>query len=212
MSRLPHLALLILLSLSAGGCCINHLFGGVVYYSPQNSLVFPSAGSSSRYETYDIELSFIPDARLITEDTSPHWDLGRHAVAAGEDRVILIERTTSYPDLDEDGIPIVGTMRQRKTERVWITIPKDTPLSKSLRIEELEQQFLTGYDVGLHDDKGFFKGPHLMKGFVNVIDEQCGMMVVIFDIEVRPNRPFQAENWKVEGKQTLRKSERMQVK
>ncbi len=37
------------------------------------------------------------------------------------------------------------------------------------------------------------------------------MWVVVFDIEVRPNRPFQAEQWKIEGKHTGRRSKTFMV-
>jgi hypothetical protein len=155
-------------------------------------------------DQYRLEMEFLSNVSLVSEDTSPWWDLGRHAYKKGTDRLIVIGRTTSYADKNEDNEPIEGTLRDRKLERVWITIPSDVPLGKALKLEELEVQFLTGYDVNNLDSKGFFKGPHLMKGFVNLIDEGPDKVSVVFDIEIRPNRPFQAENWKVEGKHTIK--------
>lgn len=204
MSRLFKLALLVAFALDAGGCCM---------FLPSPFDLFRNVTVAKQgQDQFRIDLTFVPDAQLATEDTSPWWDLGRHAAAKGDDRLLVITRTTSYADKDENDREIIGTLRDRKVERVWLTIPAGTPLGKTLKLEDLEVQFLTGYEVNLLDGKGYFKGPHLMKGYVNAIEEQCGMLVALFDIEVRPNRPFQAENWKLEGKHTLRKSETIQVK
>lgn len=154
-------------------------------------------------DQYRLEMEFLPNARMVREDTSPWWDLGRMAFAEGTDRIIILGRTTSYADKDEDYEPIPGTMRDRKLERVWITIRSDVPLGKSQKLEDMEIEFLTGYDVNNLDSKGFFNGPALMKGFINLVEESPDNVVVIFDLEVRPNKPFQAENWKVEGKHTI---------
>lgn len=154
-------------------------------------------------DRYRVEMEYLPGAQMVREDTSPTWELGRQAFIAGTDRIIVIGRTTSYADKDEDGKPLPGTDRDRKLERVWITIKSDIPLGKALRVEDLELEYQTGYDVNNLDSKGFFNGPALMKGYVNLVEEGPDKVVVIFDLEVRPNKPFQAENWKVEGKHTI---------
>lgn len=160
-------------------------------------------GTGPATDEYSVDMEFIPAAQLVSEDTSPWWDLGRHAFSGGTDRLLVIGRTTAYADKDEDHEAIPGTMRDRKLERVWITIPSDIPLGKAMKLEELETDKITGYDVNNLDSKGFFKGPHLMKGFVNLVKEGPDEVVVIFDVEIRPNRPFQAENWKIEGKHVI---------
>lgn len=154
-------------------------------------------------DRYRIEMEFLPGAQMVREDTSPTWELGRQAFVPGTDRIIVIGRTTSYADKDEDGKPLAGTDRDRKLERVWITIKTDVPLGKALKMEDLELEYQTGYDVNNLDSKGFFNGPALMKGYVNLVEEGPDKVVVIFDLEVRPNKPFQAENWKIEGKHTI---------
>jgi len=154
-------------------------------------------------DQYRLEMEFLPNARMVREDTSPWWDLGRMAFVEGTDRIIILGRTTSYADKDEDYNPIPGTMRDRKLERVWITIRSDVPLGKAQKLEDMEIEFLTGYDVNNLDSKGFFNGPALMKGFINLVEESPDKVVVVFDLEVRPNKPFQAENWKIEGKHTI---------
>ncbi len=154
-------------------------------------------------DQYRLEMEFLPNARMVREDTSPWWDLGRMAFVEGTDRIIILGRTTSYADKDEDHEPIPDTMRDRKLERVWVTIRSDIPLGKAQKLEDMEIEFLTGYDVNNLDSKGFFNGPALMKGFINLVEESPDNVVVIFDMEVRPNKPFQAENWKIEGKHTI---------
>ncbi len=154
-------------------------------------------------DQYKVEMEFLPQAQMVKEETTPHWDLGRRAFKPGEDRIIVIGRTTSYADKDEDGKPIDGTMRPRKLERVWINIRPDIPLGKAQKLEDLETVFLIGYDVNNLDEKGFFNGPALTKGFVNLIEEGPDKVVVILDMEVRPNRPFQAENWFLQGQFTI---------
>ena len=132
----------------------------------------------------------------------PYWELGRTAFKRGTDRLIVIGRTTSYAKKDgKDVIP--GTLEPRKLERVWIQIPGETPLGKALKLEDLEFTHLTSYDINNLDGKGFFNGPNLMKGYIVLLEQDANKAVVQFDIEVRPNKPFQAENWFVKGQLDL---------
>ena len=151
-------------------------------------------------DTYEVEMEFLPNARLVKEDTSPHWDLGRHAFVKGTDRIVVVTRITSYLDKTEDGKPIVGTERRRKAERVWITIPGDLPLGQAFKLEEIEDLHITGYDVTNLDGKGYFLGPALLKGYVRLDAVNDERAVITFDMEVRPGmRAFPANNWSVIG-------------
>ena len=171
--------------------------GGVSYILPLAPRDF-----GAHTDQYDIKYEFIPDAQRVTEDCSPYWELGRTAFKRGTDRIIVIGRTTSYAKKDgKDVVP--GTLEPRKLERVWIQIPGETPLGKALKLEELEFTHLTSYDINNLDGKGFFNGPNLMKGYIVLLEQDANKAVVQFDIEVRPNKPFQAENWFVKGQLEL---------
>lgn len=155
--------------------------------------------TGARTDQYRKDMEFIPNATIVTEDASPVWELGRHAFQKGTDHLVVVGRYTAYSDKNDDHEPIEGTMRDRKLERVWISIPGDTEMGKAFKLEQLEDEFLTGYDVNNLDGKGAFVGPHLLKGFINLIEVRDDVAVVKFDVEVRPNKPFQAENWKIIG-------------
>jgi hypothetical protein len=179
--------LVLLASFSFGGCGYDF----IVPISIQNN--------GPKTDQYRMVMEYVPNANITKEDASPIWDLGRHAFKKGADRLVVIGRYTSYADKDDSDNPLPGTVRDRKLERVWITIPGDMELGKSMKLEELADEFYTGYDVNNLDGKGSFVGPYMIKGFMNLIEVTETKATVKFDIEIRPNRPFQAENWKVTG-------------
>ncbi len=171
--------------------------GGVSYILPLAPRDF-----GAHTDQYDIKYEFIPDAQRVTEDCSPYWELGRTAFKRGTDRLIVIGRTTSYAKKDGKEV-IPGTLEPRKLERVWIQVPGETPLGKAMKLEDLEFTHLTSYDINNLDGKGFFNGPNLMKGYIVLLEQDANKAVIQFDIEVRPNKPFQAENWFVKGQLEL---------
>lgn len=170
------------------------------------SYVFPptiqDTGAST--DQYVVEFEYVPDAQMVTEDISPVWDLGRHAFKRGTDRILIISRTTSYSDKDEDYDVIAGTMRERRRERAWITIPGDVPLGKAIKLEDIEKEFYTGFDVNNLDGNGPLNSTALMKGYVKMTSLTETEATFELHIEIRPNRPFQGKDWVIQGEEAVK--------
>lgn len=170
------------------------------------SYVFPptiqDTGAST--DQYAVEFEYVPDAQMVTEDISPVWDLGRHAFKRGTDRILIISRTTSYSEKDEDYDVIPGTMRERRRERAWITIPGDVPLGKAVKLEDIEKEFYTGFDVNNLDGKGPLNSTALMKGYVKMTSLTETGATFELHIEIRPNRPFRGKDWIIQGEEAVK--------
>ncbi|MEX2215450.1 MAG: hypothetical protein WD768_15055 [Phycisphaeraceae bacterium] len=155
-------------------------------------------------DTYEVEMEYLPNARLVHEDTSPHWPLGRHAFVKGTDRIVVVTRITSYFDKSNMGKPVAGSDRRRKAERVWITIPGELPLGQAFKLEDIEDLHITGYDVSNLDTKGYFLGPALLLGYIRLDAVNDDRVLVHFDMQVRPGmRAFPANDWAVVGEHKI---------
>jgi hypothetical protein len=148
-----------------------------VYYPDK---VDPWRSSTDR----DIEL--VSDAVLAKENTSPEWQLGRYVYKRGSDRLLVIANITSWPDKREDGDPL--RQKQRITERVWITIPQNTPVGKTLQIEKLEEAFLAGYDVAETGSTGFYIMPNRLLGTITILEERPNEVLMSIDVVCEPER------------------------
>jgi hypothetical protein len=140
------------------------------------------------------ELELVPSAKLTKEDTSPDWPLGREAFVRGDDRLLVISRITSWARPREDEkAPIVRD--DHILERVWVTVPAGTPLGKQLKVEDLLDRFLVGYDVGLIG-QGIYIEPYRALGTVTLIEEKPNMVIANVDVVVEPQRH---PSWRVRG-------------
>lgn len=155
-------------------------------------------------DQYELEFELVPDAQMVSEDISPIWDLGRNAFKRGTDRLLVISRTTSYSDKDEDYKVIPGTLRERRRERAWIQIPGDIQVGKAIKLEELEKEFLTGFDVNNLNGNGPLNSTALMKGYIVFESITETEAKINMHIEIRPNRPFLGKDWNVKGVQTVK--------
>lgn len=160
-------------------------------------LVVPPSKPTNR--VYAVTFHIVRNAKIINVDISPAWDLGRVGLEAGEDDVLHIARTTSSPDVDENENPIARTMKDRKVEHVWITIPANTKNDQVLKAQSLEEEFLTAFEVDNLDGKGRLNSTALMKGWIRKRIESDTSTVFDLGLEVRPNRPFNGTDWEVNG-------------
>lgn len=162
--------------------------------------VWQSKGKPSLAKTRE-EVELVRNAALAKESTQPVWDLGRYAFVPGEDRLLVVTRITSWPDANDPNLPNVKDptlpqpeYKDRRIERVWIVIPKDTPIGHEIKLDELEANFLVGYDAGDVGD-GFYAQPNKLLGSV-IIKEDTGDHVVL-DIDV-VSEPQRMSSWRVE--------------
>ncbi|MCC7192774.1 MAG: hypothetical protein IT444_08345 [Phycisphaeraceae bacterium] len=162
--------------------------------------VWQSKGKPSLAKTRE-EVELVRNAALAKESTQPVWDLGRYAFVPGEDRLLVVTRITSWPDANDPNLPNIKDpslpqpeYKDRRIERVWIVIPKDTPIGHEIKLDELEANFLVGYDAGDVGD-GFYAQPNKLLGSV-IIKEDTGDHVVL-DIDV-VSEPQRMSSWRVE--------------
>lgn len=160
--------------------------------------VLPPNGPSNLH-IYTVTCHIIRNAEIINIDISPAWDLGRVGLKTGKDDVLHIARTTSSPDVDENGEAIADTMKDRKVEHVWITIPVNTKKDQVLKAQSLEEDFLTAFEVDNLDGKGRLNSTALLKGWIRKRIESDASTVFDFGLDVRPNRPFNGKDWEVRG-------------
>ncbi len=158
---------------------------------------YPLSTPTLEHHTYKITVHVIRNTKMNTTDISPTWDLGRVALENGDDDVLHITRTTSVPDTDERGEAIPGTMKDRKVEHVWITIPAGTEIDQPLKVQTLEEAFLTNYEVDNLDGKGRLISTALLKGVIRQHLEGDTSTQYDITIEVHPNRPFKGDTWKL---------------
>jgi hypothetical protein len=194
--------------INASGCCVvTYLFDPPSFTSWLSGL--PEGRTADR-DVYGIDFVHLTDIRMVIEDTTPRWDLGRWGAASGKDHLLVITRTTAYSDKDENLAVIPGTLRDRKIERLWITLPAPLAWGKIMKLEDLSDGGDLGFEVNNLDTKGYFRGPVLVKGIICPVAERCGMMVAQFDLEVRPTRPFRNEPWHVKGEFTIPRSKEVE--
>ena len=148
------------------------------------------------------EAEYIPNASLVREDTTPHWQLGRYAFKRGADRLLVISRITSVSDkkgkkpVKRDG---VISRHDRMIERVWILLPMGTQVGQEMKLEQLEQKFLVGYDAGQFDH-GIYVQPNRVLGTVTIFEETTGTIGVDIDMLVAPQK---MPSWAYEQSITL---------
>jgi len=156
-----------------------------------SSMPSPSDSSNS---TERVELELIPNAKLVREDTSPRWPLGRYAFDRGVDRLLVISRITALRP-SELGSNQKQAKRDFTLERVWLTIPYGTEMGQELKLEDLEQEFLAGYDAGRLGD-GAFLQPNRLRGYVRLLERKDDVVVADLNVLVEPQR---LPTWSVRG-------------
>ncbi len=142
--------------------------------------------------TYRYEAELIPNAEFMRDNTSPDWQLGRYTFKRGADRLLVISRITT---LDQQ-LP-EGEKRKRNTpteridaviERVWITLPLGTPIGQVLMLEELEDEFLIGYDEWDIDSGNYYIQPNKIYGKLTIIEDGTDEMIISANMRVEPDR------------------------
>lgn len=135
---------------------------------------------------FRIESEWVPSARLVKEDMTPRWQLGRYAFVPGGDNLLVLSRIMSVPARNKDEkIDPSQPRRETKLERVWLVLPRDLPTGVPVKIERMERVFLTGYDLGELDDTQFIH-PNRMLGQLTVVEYGQEKVTVIVNINVRP--------------------------
>lgn len=155
--------------------------------------VAPSSAESRQ------EFEVVSNAQLKRQDTRPRWPLGTFVYKKGVDRLLVISNITSYQqrkDEDPDSAA-TGPRFDKWVERVWITIPFDTPVGKSLDLNRLEQDHLVGYDRGDVEEGAMLIHPQRVLGRVTILEERDDAVVVDLDLSVTI-RSF--PGWKVKTK------------
>jgi hypothetical protein len=145
-------------------------------------------GPSTAQFRYEAE--FIPNATLVREDTTPHWQLGRYAFKRGADRLLVISRITSVSDKKgKKPVKIGGVISRhdRMIERVWILLPMGTQVGQELKLGQLEQKFQVGYDAG-QLEQGIYVQPNRVLGTVTILEETTGTIGVAIDMLVAPQK------------------------
>lgn len=164
-------------------------------------------GQARTADQHRIEFTYLAQSKLIVEDISPTWELGRMAAAPGEDRLFIITRTTAYFDLDDEGNDLPGTLRDRKAERLWVTIPQSTLVGEPVTLQPDSEPPATGYEVNNLDTKGYFRGPYVGKGFVAAHSSSPDTLDVTVHMEIEPSRPFRDAAWRLKGRFTIPRSQ-----
>jgi len=144
--------------------------------------------------TERVELELIPNAKLVKEDTSPRWPHGRYAFDRGVDKLLVVSRITALRP-SELGTTKKQAKRDFKIERVWITIPYGTEMGQQLKLEDLEEEFLAGYDEGLIGDASFLQ-PNRLQGFVTLLEQNDGTATAHLNVLIQPQR---SPTWSVNG-------------
>jgi len=142
---------------------------------------------------------WVPNAALARQDTSPDYPNGRYVFLPGSDRLLVVSQITSWADRPRDDKEEEEFKKNpppqidRQMERVWITIPFDAQVDQPLKIEEIEEKFMAGYDQGTFD-RGLFVKPCRLRGFVTLKEIRPSEVVVLLDMVVEPTaRP----SWRV---------------
>lgn len=155
--------------------------------------VWQSKGTESVAKSRE-EVELVRNAALAKESTQPVWDLGRFAFVPGEDRLLVVTRITSWPDATDPNIANTKDptkpqpeYKDRRIERVWIVIPKDTPVGKEIKLDELDANFLVGYDAG-DVGEGFFAQPNKLLGSVIIKEDTPDHVVLDIDVVSEPQR------------------------
>lgn len=149
-----------------------------------------------------IEAEVIDRAELVRQDTPPYHH-GRHAYRRGADRVLVLTRITSFAHRqgEDKNAPVVR--KDTNFERAWIAIPLGTPIGQPLDLEQLSQDFLTGYDVkkptATEQNPDFFIFPGTIRGRLTVVEERPDALVLDLNLVVHP----EAEPWAVRERMTV---------
>lgn len=152
-----------------------------------------------------ISSEWIPNASLARQDTSPEYPNGRYVFLPGSDRLLVISQVTSWADRppeemsEEERKKFPQIQQDRVLERVWITIPFDAQVDQELKIEEIEEKFLAGYDEG-DINVGMYIKPNRLRGFVTIKEVRPTEVVVRLDMIVEPQRH---PTWKVSDTLTV---------
>jgi len=172
----------LLATLTLTGC--TGVWTGSTMPDPDNSSV----------STERIEIELIPNAKLVREDTSPRWPLGRYAFDKGVDHLLVISRITALRPT-ELGSNKKQELRDHTIERVWLTIPYGTDMGQQIKLEDLEQEFLAGYDAGNLGDGAFIQ-PIRLQGYIQLIDLKDSTAVADINVLIEPQR---LPTWNVRG-------------
>ncbi|MCE9590757.1 MAG: hypothetical protein K8S99_09560 [Planctomycetes bacterium] len=138
------------------------------------------------------EYEWVPNAALARQDTSPILN-GRYVFVPGADRLLVISQITSWADRPPKGkeeeykdrpLP----QKDRQMERVWITIPFDAQVGQELKLEDIEDKFLAGYDRG-DIERGMFIEADRLRGFVRVMEIRPTEVVVNLEMLVECKGP-----------------------
>jgi hypothetical protein len=135
----------------------------------------------------ETRVELVADAVLAKEDTSPTWQLGRYVYKRGGDRLLVVTHITSWPEKrTEDDQPVSD--KDRIFERVWVTIPANTPVGKALKVEKLNEAFMAGYDVKGVNEPGFFIQPAHLLGTITILEEGPNEVNMSIDVVCEPQR------------------------
>jgi len=148
-------------------------------------------GATDHTDQRRVEFEFIPNAKLVRENTKPEWEHGRAAFDRGIDRLLVITQTTSVARRD-------GRLSERYdvyVEQVWIQIPLDVQVREEVDLGELEEKFMVVYDRG---DAGhpLYRQPATVKGTLVLLDESDEQVHMTMDMQVTP---ADMPAWKVRG-------------
>ena len=161
---------------------------------------YPKDSGASTAQTR-VHFELVPNARLVTEDTRPAWELGRHAYVPGDNRLLVVTRITSYAKRDQKGKPLPGDENRydKIIERFWLTIPPDLPVGQTLDFTDLEKDLLLGYDRKNVGEPYYIYGCSA-RGKITILEEKAGSVAFDFNAVVEP---FQHDKWGVNGLQEV---------
>lgn len=147
---------------------------------------------------YRIETELVPNARVLRQDTTPHWELGRSGYATGNSHLLVVSRITSW--IPEKG----GERVDRVVERAWLTIPSGTLPGDIVRVQDLPDEDVA-YDVS-EAGQGFFNMPNRIIGTIELVKEADEALRVAVDINVQPKR---RSEWNYEEELVLPKQQKL---
>ena len=154
----------------------------------------PAPADRKTSATFRTEMEWIPNARMVRQDTMPRWQAGRFAFVRGSDQILVLTHITSLADWDQRREQFVNR-KDHAMERLWIQIPDTTRLGDVLDAERLEARYMVGYDAGLIGD-GQFIEPWKATGSLVLLEDHPDKMMIHANLLIAPKR---RPNWSVQG-------------
>ncbi|NJL32454.1 MAG: hypothetical protein HC898_13020 [Phycisphaerales bacterium] len=154
----------------------------------------PAPDERATSAVFRTELEWVPNARMVREDTMPRWQAGRFAFVRGSDQLLVFTHFTSLAEWDKRK-ETFANRRDHAMERLWIQIPEGTRLGDVLDAERLEARYMVGYDAGLISD-GQFIEPWKATGSLVLLEDHPDRVVVHANLLIAPKR---RPTWSVQG-------------